>query len=66
MRDRFAPTVNWLRKCWKRVDIQAVEDAFGIRYQRPELPDDIEGAEAARLWHVNKAREWIGEQRSRI
>ena len=66
MRDRFAPTLNWLRRCWKRVDVEAVENAFKIRYERPDLPDNITGERAVREFHVNAARKWIGDQRFRI
>ncbi|ATN94027.1 hypothetical protein J4U01_gp064 [Mycobacterium phage Kumao] len=64
--DRRAAELNWLRKCWETCDVRAVEDKFGIRYRKPPLPDEVQGADAARVWHREQARAWIAEQRSRL
>ncbi|MEV8610091.1 hypothetical protein AB0383_19565 [Amycolatopsis sp. NPDC051373] len=57
---------EWLRRLWHDADVEPIEKATRIRYQRPNLPDDISDRDAVAQFFRDHKREWITAHREEI
>lgn len=57
---------EWLNDEWRAGRTREVEQRTGLRYQLPDLPVDLRGADAAAEFYADRARAWITEHRDEI
>ena len=50
---------EWLRQCWRDVNVKAVENRYHVRFEKQYPPEDMHDADAIRLWYQETARAWI-------
>lgn len=50
---------EWLRGCYQRCDVAAVENRFHVKMPRVNLPDDVTEPDAIRQWYKRQAQSWI-------
>jgi hypothetical protein len=57
---------EWVRDEWRAGRVVDIEQRTGLRYRRPDLPNDVSGREAAERWSTEHARQWIADNRDAI
>jgi hypothetical protein len=57
---------EWLRRLWQDADVEPIERAARIRYERPNLPDDVNGKDEAAVFFRDHKRAWIAENKELI
>jgi hypothetical protein len=50
---------EWLRGCYQRCDVAAVENRLHVKMPRVNLPDDIEDPQEIRQWYKRQVQSWI-------
>jgi hypothetical protein len=49
----------WLRECWRKADVKAVESRFFVTFPKQYPPEEITDPDAIRLWYKAAAQAWI-------
>lgn len=49
----------WLRECWRKADIRAVENRFHVTFPKQYPPEDITDPAEIKLWFKAAAQLWI-------
>lgn len=49
----------WLRECWRKADVKAVENRFHVCFPKTYPPDEMTDPDAIRLWYRATAQAWI-------
>lgn len=57
---------QWLRRAWTDGDVGAIERATGLRYDDPDVPDEVQTPEQLRAFRLTSRREWIVENHDEI
>lgn len=52
---------EWLRQCWRDINVRAVENRYHIRFDKVYPPEDMTDADAINLWYRETARAWISK-----
>lgn len=53
--------LEWMRDCYRRVDVKAVENRFGVAFPKSYPPDDVTDPAAIKMWFKATARAWISK-----
>lgn len=64
--DQRAAEKEWLRGCYQRCDVVAVENRLKIKMPRVNLPEGMEDPTEIRQWYKRQVQSWILEQAKRI
>lgn len=51
--------LQWLRDCYRRADVKAVENRFQVAFPKQYPPDDMTDPAAIKLWFKATAQQWI-------
>ena len=57
---------EWLRGCYQRCDVAAVENRYHVKMPRQNVPEGMEDPVTIRQWYKGQARTWIMEQAKRV
>ncbi|MEV6908000.1 hypothetical protein [Amycolatopsis sp. NPDC051071] len=57
---------EWLRGLWTAADVEPIEKAARLRYERPDLPPGIDGKQAVARFFRDHKRAWITEHHQEI
>lgn len=52
---------EWLRECWRKTDVRAVENKFHITYPKQYPPENLTTPDQIKMWFQSTARAWIAE-----
>lgn len=61
--DELQQKIEWLRGCYKRLDVKAVEQRLGVTYPYKPLPPGMVDPADIKRWHTANVRAWITEMR---
>lgn len=59
--DQTQAEKEWLKGCWYRCDVKAVEDKYHITMPRVNLPEGMDDPKTIREWYRGQAQLWIAE-----
>jgi hypothetical protein len=60
--DQRAAEKEWLRGCYQRCDVKAVENRLRVKMPRVNLPDELTDQDEIRTWYKGQCRLWIMAQ----
>lgn len=62
----LADPTEWLRGEYRAGRVREVEERTGLRYELPDLPLDVRGADAAAAFYAEQGRKWITDNHDLI
>ena len=64
--DQREQELIWLRGCYKRCDVEAVEKRLGVTYPYKPLPPGMVDPDDIKRWHKAQVRSWITDMREKL
>ena len=59
--NQFEAEKEWLRECWRTVNVKAIENRYHVTFEKQYPPEDMDNPKAIKLWYQEMARAWISQ-----